>query len=123
MVRLPLRTIGWRKAGPHHTRVTPYLTNTRSADTILHVTKAGDEGLMRDLAQAYARLGNIQSRTGTANLGQIEQARQSYQRALDLYAGLGLSAGAPPTVAAPPRTRCWRPRSSITTPTTKTRPR
>lgn len=50
---------------------------------------------MRDLAQAYARLGNIQSRTGTANLGQIEQARQSYQRALDLYAGLGLSAGAP----------------------------
>jgi tRNA A-37 threonylcarbamoyl transferase component Bud32/tetratricopeptide (TPR) repeat protein len=47
-----------------------------------------DHGLILELAQAYQRLGAVQSRTGTANLGQVEDARRNYQRALDLYARL-----------------------------------
>ena len=55
-----------------------------------------DKGLILDLAQAYERLGTVQGQTGTANLGQVEEARHSYQRALDLYSRLGVNKGSPP---------------------------
>src|SRR4029079_2566711 len=45
-----------------------------------------DQGLILELAQAYQRLGAVQGRQGTSNLGQLDEARRSYQRALDLYA-------------------------------------
>jgi serine/threonine protein kinase len=45
-----------------------------------------DKGLIAELAEAYQRLGSVQGRMGTSNLGQLEDARRSYQRALDLYA-------------------------------------
>ena len=47
-----------------------------------------DKGLILELAQAYQRLGAVQGRQGTSNLGQLEEARRSYQRALDLYSRL-----------------------------------
>jgi tRNA A-37 threonylcarbamoyl transferase component Bud32 len=46
-----------------------------------------DRGLILELAQAYQRLGTVQGQ-GRSNLGQLEEARRSYQRALDLYARL-----------------------------------
>lgn len=55
-----------------------------------------DQGLIVELAEAYQRLGDVQSRTGGANLGQLEEARRSYQRALDLYARLRVNAGSAP---------------------------
>jgi tetratricopeptide (TPR) repeat protein len=55
-----------------------------------------DKGLILELAQAYARLGDVQSRTGAANLGQVEDVRRNYQRALDLYARLPVNRGSPP---------------------------
>ena len=55
-----------------------------------------DKGLILELAQAYQRLGDVQSRTGSANLGQVEDARRNYQRALDLYARLPVNRGSPP---------------------------
>jgi tetratricopeptide (TPR) repeat protein len=51
-----------------------------------------DRQLTLELAQAYERLGNVQGRTRTANLGQLNDARLSYQKALDLYARLGVNA-------------------------------
>ena len=47
-----------------------------------------DKGLVVELAQAYERLGTVQGRTGQASLGQVEQARASFQRAIDLYGRL-----------------------------------
>ena len=44
-----------------------------------------DRALLLELAQAYQRLGDVQGRTGTANLGQLDEARKSYRRALELY--------------------------------------
>jgi serine/threonine protein kinase len=58
-----------------------------------------DTELVLELAQAYERLGNVQGRTGTANLGQLDDARRSYQSAIDLYARL------PVTVASRPDLR------------------
>src|SRR6185436_13056040 len=55
-----------------------------------------DRDLMLDLAQAYERLGNVQGRTRNANLGQLGEARHSYQQALDLYARLGVTAKSSP---------------------------
>ncbi len=55
-----------------------------------------DRSLILELAQAYQRLGNVQNRAGTANLGQVEQARRSYHRALDLYARLPVNRDSPP---------------------------
>ena len=46
-----------------------------------------DKGLILELAQAYQRLGTVQSSRG-ASLGQLEQARRSYRQSLDLYARL-----------------------------------
>src|SRR6185295_11608587 len=46
--------------------------------------------------RAYERLGNVQGRTAAANLGQVEEARHNYQRALDLYARLPVNAESPP---------------------------
>src|SRR5262249_42453997 len=54
-----------------------------------------DKDLILELAQAYQRLGNVQSRTRPPNLGQGEEARRSYQSALDLYARLRVDAAAP----------------------------
>ncbi len=47
-----------------------------------------DKGLILELAQAYQRLGDVQGRWGSANLGQDKEARASYQRALALYSRL-----------------------------------
>ena len=55
-----------------------------------------DRELTLELAQAYERLGNVQGRTGSANLGQLDDARRSYQQALDLYARVGVNAQSPP---------------------------
>jgi len=54
-----------------------------------------DKGLILELAQAYARLGSVQGRTGSANLGQLEDARHSYQRSLDLYARVPVNRQSP----------------------------
>ncbi len=56
-----------------------------------------DRDLILELAQAYQRLGNVQGRT-SANLGQLDDARRSYQNALDLYQRLPASAQAAPEV-------------------------
>jgi len=55
-----------------------------------------DKGLILELAQAYQRLGSVQSRTGTANLGQVEDARRSYQRSIDLYGRVPVNRQSPP---------------------------
>jgi tetratricopeptide (TPR) repeat protein len=55
-----------------------------------------DKDLILELAQAYQRLGEVQGRTGTANLGRLDEARRSYQRALDLYGRLRVNGGSPP---------------------------
>ncbi|HTS76974.1 MAG TPA: serine/threonine-protein kinase [Bryobacteraceae bacterium] len=55
-----------------------------------------DKGLILELAQAYGRLGDVQSRTGTANVGEVEEARHNYQRALELYARIPVNRGSPP---------------------------
>ena len=55
-----------------------------------------DEALILELAQAYQRLGDVQGRTGTSNLGQLDEARRSYQSAIDLYTRLGVTAASPP---------------------------
>jgi tRNA A-37 threonylcarbamoyl transferase component Bud32 len=57
-----------------------------------------DEGLILELAQAYQRLGDVQGRLGTSNLGQLDEARRSYQRARDLYARLPVTRESPPDV-------------------------
>jgi tetratricopeptide (TPR) repeat protein len=54
-----------------------------------------DKDLILELAQAYQRLGEVQGRTGTASLGQVEEARRNYQRAMDLYGRLRVNAGSP----------------------------
>jgi tetratricopeptide (TPR) repeat protein len=59
-----------------------------------------DRELTRELAQAYERLGDVQGRTRRANLGQLDNARRSYQRALDLYTRLGTNAASPPELRA-----------------------
>jgi tetratricopeptide (TPR) repeat protein len=55
-----------------------------------------DRDLTLELAQAYERLGGVQGRTRSANLGQLDNARRSFQQALDLYARLGVNAASPP---------------------------
>jgi eukaryotic-like serine/threonine-protein kinase len=55
-----------------------------------------DQELILELAQAYERLGNVQGRTGSANLGQLAEARRSYQDAIDLYARLPVTAASSP---------------------------
>jgi tetratricopeptide (TPR) repeat protein len=57
-----------------------------------------DRDLILELAQAYQRLGNVQGRTGSANLGQLDDARRSYQNALDLYQRLPANTRATPAV-------------------------
>ena len=54
-----------------------------------------DRGLILEVAQAYQRLGGVQGQS-TANLGQLEEARQSYRRALDLYARVPVTRQSPP---------------------------
>jgi tetratricopeptide (TPR) repeat protein len=54
-----------------------------------------DKGLILELAQAYGRLGDVQGNVGTANLGQLDDARRNYQRALELYARLPVSRRSP----------------------------
>jgi tetratricopeptide (TPR) repeat protein len=54
-----------------------------------------DRDLILELAQAYQRLGDVQGRTGTANLGQLDAARRSYQNALELYGRLQVDKNSP----------------------------
>lgn len=61
----------------------------------LSAEAGNDRDLMLELAQAWQRLGDVQGRTGGANLGQVEQARQSYLNAVALYERLGLSPRVP----------------------------
>jgi tetratricopeptide (TPR) repeat protein len=56
-----------------------------------------DSDLILELAEAYQRLGNVQGRAN-ANLGQLDDARSSYQHALDLYERLPAKARATPVV-------------------------
>lgn len=55
-----------------------------------------DKGLILELAQAYQRLGDVQGHWGSANLGQDDDARRSYRRALELYARLPVTRASPP---------------------------
>ena len=55
----------------------------------------GDKELTLELAAAYERLGDVQGRTGRANLGQLDDARRSYKRAIDLYAGIPVTPASP----------------------------
>ena len=87
-------------------QVTPLAGSTAVRASILETarkyldglsTEAGnDRDLVLELAQAYQRLAYVQSRTGTANLGQVEEARRNYQHALDLYARLQVNDTSPP---------------------------
>jgi tetratricopeptide (TPR) repeat protein len=54
-----------------------------------------DTDLLVELAQAYGRLGDVQGHAGTANLGQLNDARRSYQRALDLYGRIPITERSP----------------------------
>lgn len=54
-----------------------------------------DKGLLFELAQAYQRLGEVQGSQGKASLGQVEEARRSFQRSLDLYARLPVNRVSP----------------------------
>jgi tetratricopeptide (TPR) repeat protein len=54
-----------------------------------------DKGLLFELAQAYQRLGEVEGSQGKASLGQVEEARRSYQRSLDLYERLPVNRGSP----------------------------
>jgi len=55
-----------------------------------------DTGLILELAQAYQRLGSVQARTGTANLGRVEDARASYKRSIGLYDRIPVNPQSPP---------------------------
>ena len=55
-----------------------------------------DKGLILELAQAYQRLGSVQARTGSANLGRVEDARVSYQRSIELYSRVPVNRQSPP---------------------------
>jgi tetratricopeptide (TPR) repeat protein len=46
---------------------------------------ANDRGLLLELAQAYCRLGQVQGSQGHASLGQVEDARRSYRRSMELF--------------------------------------
>ena len=45
-----------------------------------------DPALIRDLARAYARIGDIQGNSGTANLGDYHGAVSSYRKAIHWFA-------------------------------------
>jgi len=47
-----------------------------------------DPALRRELGEAYLRIGDLQGNAGMANLGLREQARQSYQKALEIAQSL-----------------------------------
>jgi serine/threonine protein kinase/tetratricopeptide (TPR) repeat protein len=47
-----------------------------------------DAALRRELAKGYLRLGDVQGNAGAANLGNTENAMQSYRKAADLFAEL-----------------------------------
>lgn len=66
-----------------------------------------DKGLILELAQAYQRLGDVQNRSGTANLGEVEEARRSYHRALDLYARLPVNRESPPAMRLKVANTLW----------------
>jgi tetratricopeptide (TPR) repeat protein len=84
-------------------QVTPLAGSTAVRASILETARkyldslsrdaGNDTELIQELAQAYHRLGNVQGRTGSANLGQLEDARRSYQSALDLYARMPAAVG------------------------------
>jgi len=54
-----------------------------------------DKGLLLELGQAYERLGQVQSRPGTANLGRLDDARRSFRSAMDLYARVPVTRQSP----------------------------
>ncbi|MFN7939254.1 MAG: protein kinase [Bryobacteraceae bacterium] len=51
---------------------------------ILARESTGNATLQSDLADAYERLGDVQGRSGSSNLGQTDRARASYRKALVL---------------------------------------
>jgi len=55
-----------------------------------------DRGLLFELAQAYQRLGEVEGSQGEASLGQVEDARRSFQRSQDLYERLPVNRASPP---------------------------
>ena len=55
-----------------------------------------DKGLILELAQAYQRLGSVQARTGSANLGRVDDARVSYRRSIELYSRVPVNRQSPP---------------------------
>ena len=77
-----------------------------------------DKGLILELAQAYQRLGTVQSSRG-ASLGQVEQARRSYRQSLDLYARLPVDRAHHRTCAARSRVSCTLSSGWSTMPTAK----
>ena len=44
-----------------------------------------DQGLLLELAQAYARLGEVQGSATSPSLGRVEEARRSFRASMDLY--------------------------------------
>ncbi|MGH9721866.1 MAG: protein kinase domain-containing protein, partial [Bryobacteraceae bacterium] len=49
---------------------------------------SGDPALQKDLADAYEKLGDVQGRPGSANLGQTDRAAESYRKAIALREAL-----------------------------------
>ena len=60
----------------------------------------GDAVLQRDLAAAYERVGDIQGRPNTANLGRLDDALASYRKALAIRRQLTPDGGDTPLHAA-----------------------
>ena len=81
--------------GPTHARkVLVDCANTYLRD--LAREAAGDRDLQRELATAYQKLGDVQSRLNGSNVGDTAGAMQSYRTALRLRESLLGGAGPPP---------------------------
>jgi len=86
-------------------QVTPLAGSTAVRSSIVETARkyldglskevGSDTGLLAELAEAYGRLGDVQGHFGLANLGQMEDARRSYQRGLDLYARIPVTERSP----------------------------
>src|SRR5581483_554946 len=69
------------------------LVSTASSYLDTLAKQAGnDRGLQRELAEAYARLGDVQDEPGAQNAGQAQAAAASYAKALMLFQTVAQSA-------------------------------
>ncbi len=50
----------------------------------LSQSAGNDSALLEDLATAYGRIGDVQGRRGSANLGQLSEATKSYRKAVEV---------------------------------------